>query len=119
MILFVPGSDEPTNANLDIGKRLANGHIHLLAEKAIRSNLIELLHELKNESLFSMSHGKSDMLLDNNRETAIGIDDKHLFTNRVVYAWACHTGSNLGKHIADNNGIWWGYTGAVTAPSTS
>ncbi len=120
MILFVPGYDEATKANLDIGKQLADGHIALLAEKAIRSNLIELLRTLENESLFSMSHGKYDMLLDNNSETAISIDDKPLLTNRTVYAWACHTGSNLGEHIADNNNaVWWGYTGAVTAPSTS
>jgi len=112
--------DEATIANLSVGRQLADRHIALLAEDATRDNLMALLKQSKEEPLFTMSHGKYDKLLDNNRKPAITLVDRPLFINRVVYVWACHTGTNLGKKIAfRNKGIWWGYTGAVTAPSIS
>jgi len=119
MIVFIPGYDEPTKANLAIGKQLIDGHLALVAQEATRNNLLDLLNKFRKESLFSMSHGKQDKLLDNNSEPAITIGDEYLFSNRITYAWACHTGTNFGKRISDHDGIWWGYTGKVTAPSIS
>lgn len=89
MIFFITAYDDPTSANLDVGKQIAEGHTSLFAGDATRSNLIRLLELLKDEPLFAMSHGKPDRLMDNKREPAITTGDEPLFVNRSVYAWAC------------------------------
>lgn len=65
--------------------------------------------------MFAMSHGERDRLLCADG-TALGADDVALLGDRSVYAYACHTSTALGALVSMHGTIWWGYTGAVSAP---
>jgi hypothetical protein len=122
VIFFVPGYDPATRANLAVAVLIlpADG-IPLLGEDATRSALLAALADdsPSERPLFAMSHGRFSRLLAQGGETALSDGEVGLLGGRVSFAYACHTASDLGRLAADQGGVWWGYTGAITAPDVS
>ena len=114
MLFFIPSYDEATKANLDVVRPiLPQNCTLLLTQNATRSLL---LHHLElNDTMFIMSHGSSDKIWDNNKESALGLEDT--FFHKKAFVFACFTANELSKHWQANNNIYWGYTGSITAPS--
>jgi hypothetical protein len=118
MILFVPGYDPATEANLVIAARLTGHYRLLLRENATREALLQSL-ESPGEPLFAMSHGRSDRLLAQEGRTALAEADTPTLGRRAVFSFACHTATELGRSAAQAGATWWGYTGTITAPDAS
>lgn len=117
MIVFVPGYDRATNANLSVARDVvARADMALLADDATRDKLVDALSGRAHEALFSMSHGRPDHLCAQNGEAALTADDAPITCGRAVYAFACHTASLLGERMCQGGTTWWGYTGAIQCP---
>jgi hypothetical protein len=116
MIVFVTNSDEATLSNYNvILKSLRDDDIKLMANDAIRENLIRCLDEKPDLPTFAMTHGTSISFKANDASVAFSIHDMKLFKQRQVFIYACFTANILGK-LADEFGcIYWGYTGYLTA----
>src|SRR4051812_27404298 len=120
MLLFVPGYDDATNANLSVGKHLARvATMSLLEADATQTRLMDALAQTDKQGLpmFAMSHGRKNCLLGQNNTIALGIGEISMFRGRIGFAWACHTGTELGLAVSNEGGTWWGYTDWVSAPS--
>jgi hypothetical protein len=119
VIFFVPGYDPATRANLAVAERiLPANHYAMLAEGATREELLLALEALESP-LFAMSHGSVDALRAQGGGLAFGIKDVPRLAGRPVFAYACHTAGGLGQVAAEGGTVWWGYTGAITAPPDS
>lgn len=116
MIIFVPAYDAATNTNLAIARKLkSHCSISLLETDATRVKLLSNL--TKDNNVFLMSHGSLDSIFCNPGLIALSSKDCNALFNKRFFAFACHTVSILGQEIAkDNDNIWWGYTGAISAP---
>jgi len=119
LIFFVPGYDPATRANLAVAERIlpARGY-SMLGEGATREELLLALDALESP-LFAMSHGGADDFKAQGGGLAFGLKDVPRLAARPVFAFACHTAGGLGQAAADSGTVWWGYTGAVTAPPDS
>jgi hypothetical protein len=116
MILFAPGYDPATDANLAVARRLASvSCLPLLADNASRAALLAALAG-QSTPLFALAHGRPDALLGHGGAPALAAGDATSIGPRSVYAFACHTAARLGEAAARQGATWWGYTGAVTAP---
>ena len=116
VILFVPAYDDSTTANLGVARHIKTGADHrLFADDATTAALAELLRGTA-APIFAMSHGRPDHLCAQHGEAAIHADDCLSLAGRQSYVYACHTANELGRAVADAGGVWWGYTGAVSAP---
>ena len=119
MIVFVPGYDAATRANLAVVERILTASHHALTgEAATRPHLLLALAS-RDSPLFVMSHGQRDGFAAKGGEAAIGLADLARLRRRPVFAFACHTVCELGQAAAGGGSVWWGYTGAVTAPPDS
>lgn len=119
MIFFVPGYDPATEGNLAVAIHILPDTCRaLLSDKATRTYLLESL-ALADEPLFCMSHGRPDRLLAQGGETALGSTDTPVLGSRRVFAFACHTATELGEITSKAGTFWWGYTGSITAPDSS
>jgi hypothetical protein len=117
VIVFVPGYDPATNANLAVARELVFAEdIALLAEQATRENLLAALRTRAADALFSMSHGRPDHVCAQGGEAALSGRDAEATGRRAVYAFACHTASRLGSDMSQSGATWWGYTGAIQCP---
>jgi hypothetical protein len=117
VIVFVPGYDPPTNANLAVAGELISMQDHaLLARQATRENLMAALRSMAIEAMFSMSHGRPDYLRGQGGHAALTAQDAAEVGHRSVYAFACHTASRLGSAMSRSGVTWWGYTGAIQCP---
>lgn len=115
MIVFSPGFDPATNANLAVVRKLeSTGHRLLLGHDATRTNLLAAIGG--GGHLYAMSHGDRDSLLAHNREVALNGADRALLNGRATFAFACYTGVQLGQFVSESGGTWWGYVTAITAP---
>jgi hypothetical protein len=116
MIFFIPAYDEATRTNLAVIKPiLPQEAVSLLAEQAIRANL---WFDLPNHDLlFVMSHGNSDKIWGHDDKPALTSDDKSLFEHKKAFVFACYTANELGMVLKKYQNIYWGYTGAIAAPS--
>ncbi|MFH7040776.1 hypothetical protein ABT392_00410 [Paucibacter sp. JuS9] len=117
-IVFVTAHDTQTAANLAIAQLIASpGDINIFGANATRANLLQTLASaIGPQSLFCMSHGSRDALLDDVRMGALQANDAELLGTCKVFAWACNTGARLGHVVAQAGGIWWGYDCPITAP---
>lgn len=114
MIIFVPAYDQATHTNLAMINALATDNKEmLLGNEATRENLLSKI--IDKENLFIMSHGSKEAIYYGVNDKAIHICDKENITNKKIFAFACHTAALVGKEIASNNNVWWGYTGAISA----
>jgi len=119
VIVFVPGYDPATRSNLAVAERILTASHHALTgEAATRPHLLLAL-AARDSALFAMSHGRRDDLAAQGGELALGLADITRLRRRPVFAFACHTAGGLGQAAAANGSVWWGYTGAVTAPPDS
>jgi hypothetical protein len=119
VIFFIPGYDPATESNLAVGERIVPEVCQpLLRDRATRKELLAALSHAA-VPLFAMSHGHSDALLAQGNEKGLTKEDLSVVGPRSVFAYACHTAGMLGKAAAQGGAIWWGYTGAVTAPDSS
>jgi hypothetical protein len=117
MIVFVPAYDAPTESNLQIARRMRFDGCELLFEAAAtRPNLLEKLvtSELP---VFAMSHGRDHRLAAQNGELALELNDASTVGKRILFVFACWTAGELGPAAAQSGATWWGYTGAISAPS--
>lgn len=119
MIFFVPGYDPATESNLAVAEQIVHEGSHpLLGSRATRAELVAMLTR-EAVPLFAMAHGRSDRVLAQGGETALAESDMPVLGKRLVFTYACHTATALGEMAAKNGAVWWGYTGAVTAPDSS
>jgi hypothetical protein len=119
VIFFVPGYDLATRANLAVAERILKARDHaLLGEGATRPHLLLALAS-RDSPLFVMSHGRRDEFAAQGGDPALRPVDTPRLGRRPVFAYACHTAGGLGQAAAGNGSVWWGYTGAVTAPPDS
>jgi hypothetical protein len=117
VIVFVPGYDPATKANLAVARDLISAEdLALLAEQATRENLLAALHSRAADALFSMSHGRPDHVCAQGGEAALTVRDAGATGRRSVYAFACHTASRLGSDMSQRGATWWGYTGSIQCP---
>jgi len=117
LIVFVPGYDPATSANLAVAVDLVSAHdLSLLAGRATRENLVAALRTRTADALFAMSHGRPDHLCAQGGDAALTARDTAITGPRPVYAFACHTASRLGSHMSQSGVTWWGYTGAIQCP---
>ncbi|MEM9538457.1 MAG: hypothetical protein AAGA60_02980 [Cyanobacteria bacterium P01_E01_bin.42] len=131
MIVFVPGYDPSTYANLKIARLLNPSNCILLFEnKATREELVNIL-EISKFPLFVMSHGisnafkaqpdpkptnRKEVQTLNQENIAFSNMDVTLLKQRTVYAFACNTAQELGEVAANFGSIWWGYSDTVPCP---
>jgi hypothetical protein len=116
MIFFIPAYDEATRTNLAVIQPiLPKEAVSLLAEQAIKENLWFYLpnHDL----LFVMSHGNSDKIWGHDDKPALTSEDKLGFEHKKAFVFACYTANELGIVLKERQNIYWGYTGAIAAPS--
>jgi hypothetical protein len=117
MIIFAPGYDPATRANLAVARELVSGEdLALLGGEATRSKLLDSLRANEGRPLFSMSHGKSAHFCGQGGEPALCSQDAGAVGPRAVYIFACHTASRLGYEMCQVGVTWWGYTGAIQCP---
>lgn len=117
MIVFVPGYDPATNANLAVARDvIVSGDVALLAQQATRTNLLTAFVSRDTAALFSMSHGRPGHICAQGGEVALTATDAALTGRRPVYVFACHTASRLGSEMSAGGATWWGYTGAIQCP---
>lgn len=115
-IFFVVANDPQTRANLAVAQKISsNTDVALFGESAIREKLHAAL-DVHDRTIFSMSHGRTTSIVDNDGHPALEEGDGNLLAGFRVFAWACHTGANLGKKLSEADVIWWGYECPVTAP---
>lgn len=129
MIFFIPSYDEATDANLSIGYKVATSNpvaqaapITLFREAATPEALVEKLKSSR-APLFVMSHGRPDSVMTSrtnkeNEEIALSVNHCAFLTEKTVFAFACHTATFLGEVVAQHGGVWFGYTGPISAPDT-
>jgi hypothetical protein len=119
VIIFVPGYDSATRANLAVAEQILPADCQpLLGDLATRLSLFEALGASQSP-LFAMTHGRRDALLAQGGEAAFGRQDLTRLAGRAVFAFACHTAGGLGAAAAGDGSVWWGYTGLVSAPPES
>jgi hypothetical protein len=116
MIFFVPDYDPATAANLVVALRIApEPCVPLLGTAATREGLLAALARGA-APLFALAHGRPGALLGQGGTPALTAMDAAAVGRRVAYVYACHSAVALGESAAREGGVWWGYTGAVTAP---
>lgn len=117
MIVFVPAYDGATESNLQIAQRMRlEGCELLFAAEATRTNLIAKLVG-SNLPVFAMSHGRPHRLAAQDGEPALELNDAETVGKRFLFVFACFTAGELGRAAAELGATWWGYTGAISAPS--
>jgi hypothetical protein len=89
--------------------------VQLLAEYAVKENL--WIHLPHHDLLFVMSHGNSDKIWGNDDKPALTSNDLSSFENKKAFVFACYTANELGIVLKERQNIYWGYTGAIAAPS--
>lgn len=115
MILFAPAYDESTRATHQMAARFGEmASVELLGEDATRRNLVAALQSPA--ALVAFTHGTRGALRGQHSEEALSAPDAGMVGPRRVLAYACHTGSELGRVMAEQGATWWGYTGAIAAP---
>lgn len=119
MILFAPAYDAATSANAAVLRQLArDGDTVLLDDEATRSHLHHALRS-GDAPLFAMSHGRPSVVRAQGGGPALETGDAGTFAARSIYVFACHTAAEIGAEFAQAKSVWWGYTGAITAPPDS
>lgn len=117
MLLFITDYDPATHANWSVARELEQASIiPMLGINATRDRLIDSLNRQQDLPVFAMSHGRKDCLIGQAGATAINTDDVQILADRTMFAWACHTATELGLAVSDAGGRWWGYTGTISAP---
>jgi hypothetical protein len=120
MIIFAPGYDPATKANLAVARELVSTEdLALLAEEATRSKLVDTLRANEGRPLFSMSHGRPGHFCAQGGGAALSSDDTSVVGQRAIYSFACHTASRLGYEMCQVGVTWWGYTGTLQAPEAA
>lgn len=114
MIEFIPAYDDATLANLKMIAPLLQPGAIIGAEAG--ATLRDALVSAPDRPLFAMSHGRPDALLGQGGAPALTIREAGLLRGRVGYAFACHTGTELGGGVASAGGWWFGYAGVIDAP---
>lgn len=119
MIIFVPAYDDSTSGNLAVAMamRPPAGAESLLADHATHV-LLGLLSKHPRRPLFAMSHGGPRHLCGQGGAPVLDAEtvaDRKL-CDRVMYIFACHTATELGRIAANHGATWAGYTGWISAP---
>jgi len=115
MILFATDFDNTCRQTLEIAMNISSdSDVKLFSDTANREQLRAALAE--NEcGLFALSHGRPEYLTGQHNIPAISVSDADVI-KCPVFAFACHTGTMLGRELAKLGIYWWGYTGQIIAP---
>lgn len=89
--------------------------IALCREMATRANLLAALNANGDYPFLAFSHGQPREIREHDDNLGIGEGDTALLSGRHTYAHACHTAESLGRVVAGDGGIWFGYAGPVNA----
>lgn len=116
MILFAPAYDEPTRCTFLLAHELVPDATQpLLGADASRAKLHHALAS-SSDPLVALAHGSADHLRGQDGEPVLTVFDARSISPRAVFAYACHTGTQLGHAMSRTGNTWWGYSGAVAAP---
>jgi hypothetical protein len=121
VIVFASAHDAPTRANHAVASRIrGEGDVFLEALGATREALWAAL-DASNAPLLAMSHGDVDKLFAQGGKEmppALLVEEESLaiLRRRPVFAHACYTARDLGKHASLRGSVWWGYQHPVLAP---
>jgi len=118
MIVFVPAYDEATAANLAIATALMTDDCRALVDERARREFLLPALAAPGVPLFAMTHGRPQLLRGQGGAPALVIADAASLAPRAVFAFACHTATEMGRVFAENGTDWWGYTGAISSPTT-
>lgn len=117
MILFAPAYDEPTRCTHLLALQFERDATEpLLGIAANRVNLLRALAD-SDDPVVAFAHGSEDHLRGHGGQRVLTIQDARSLSTKTVFAYACHTGTKLGGAMARTGNTWWGYSGAVAAPS--
>lgn len=116
MILVITAHDEPTTDNLTVARELAVAvNTALLADQAVRENVVQALKGSADSPLLVFSHGKPDHLVGHDEVPSVTADDTDLLKDRHTFAYACNTAGHLGPTVSEAGGTWFGYAGPLNA----
>ena len=120
MIIFATNYDEATKGGFVVAQLISVrtvpvGTEWLLGDAATRESLKERLESLPKTPLLAFSHGEDTHICGQDGVPAIQLADGTVIGSRPVFAYACWTGDILGKSVAQNGAIWWGFTGRIAA----
>jgi hypothetical protein len=88
-----------------------------VGELAIYPNLTKSLEEKPQEPLWVMTHGNSDCFYDQDDKPTFDLDNAHLLATRKNFVYACYTANELGRKVAQQGGVYLGYTGQLHLPN--
>jgi hypothetical protein len=116
MITFITSYDDSTISNHNVVQTIVPiGGINLLGLNASRGNLIQSLAANLNIPVFVLTHGYHAGFYEGQGLIGFSVADINLFINRQVFVYACYTANELGRLSSNQNCIYWGYTGAISA----
>lgn len=116
MILFAPAYDEPTRCTHLLALEFErNATQPLLGAAATRANLHSALADSE-DPVVAFAHGSEDHLRGHHGEPVLTVEDARSMSSKAVLAFACHTGTTLGRAMSRSGNAWWGYSGAIAAP---
>ncbi len=122
MIIFVPAYDDVTRGNLAVASAmLVDDEDERLFENHATVQLLDRLRSCPGRPLFAMSHGCPDYLCGQGGIPVLNLDVivEPALGARIMFVYACHTATELGRVAARNGAIWLGYTGEISAPPST
>lgn len=79
-------------------------------KEATKKNVQKFMKKQKPKFLFLNGHGNSESIEGNKGEIIFSINDKHLFSEEIIYARSCLLGKKFGKEVFKNKkGCFIGY----------
>jgi hypothetical protein len=79
-------------------------------KETTRENIHKFVNKQKPKFLFLNGHGNSESIEGNKGEIIFSINDKHLFSEEIIYARSCLLGEKFGKEVFENKkGCFIGY----------
>lgn len=122
-IIFSTSYDDATQANCRIAEKIQekeNFKFPLFGINAVREKLHDIIKTPPSRrELIIMSHGSQTSVQDNNKKSALEIKDSKSINSFRIFALACKTSNEIGRHFAIEGTLWCGYNCSVTAPPST
>jgi hypothetical protein len=117
MLVFIPTYDDQTRDNWSVADGILPVEVLLLfADSATRDNLLRALEQ--EETVFVMSHGDENAIMESSNSEAFSSADVPQFPNKQAFVYACDTVHELGESFKNNGSIYWGYNTTILSPVT-
>ena len=119
VIIFAPGYDVSTRANLTIARRIKLPNCQVLFEAEATKEMLLMALSQSDQPLLVMSHGIPKAVKAQHGEIALSKNEVNLLNRRTVYAYTCYTAAQLGRDAAHQGSIWWGYSELISCAINS